>query len=456
MKILIITQDQAKFGPLEKCLKEKFLDLSLMYSDSEKNIMELINSDGPFAFFMMDMLFEGDKSQLPNDMMDLAEERPIIICGTDEELESINKSLIIKNESNTVLRDLNDEEKIYTAISSALKWSQKNHFDEEATLEAESDENFIAIKVRNLYLYESFPYNLYVKIGEAKYVMALEANTPINHSQVAKLIQRKIKFLHIEKDKHLKFLENSMEKATKFFEANREFNKKAILAHLRSAALIQDYLLNVGITIKITQFIDILLEHMIETLDTMFNFDLISEHFNFKFESVISKAVTTSYTSFYLIKELGWKSTTVRKKFLLAGIIQDTFIESDELAKLKSLSDPKIIDFTEEEIRAFPEHPGQIAELARQMTQFPDIDFLLEQHHELPTRDGFPNRPPPSEMQMAVCVFNLASNFARDIDGLEFCKENYQKWMKKNKKEFNVGNFKEPLTALAKCLKLEE
>lgn len=454
MKVLLLTKNQEKFKNVSKSIEESFVGLELVFIDSREKALDSITSDGPWAFFMIDMIVSDNISEVINDMIDLAGDRPVIMCGSDTELEQISKSLIIKNEGNIVLKNLEDPEKVRQILRSALKWSNQHHYDE-GVVKDDKDIEYITFKVGNLYLYESFPHNLYVKIGESKYVLALEKETPIYHSQIAKLVKRGIKLVHIEKDKHLNFLENSMLKATDYFKLNPEFNKKTIMAHLRCSAIVQDYLVNLGVTTKISGFIDELLQHIILSLDSEFHFKDALEYYNFKFESIISKSLISAYTCYYMMKELGWKSETTRKKFLLAALVQDTFLKNDKEAELNSIAEAQELGLSEEEIEEYQAHPKMIADIVRQLSQFPDIDFLIEQHHEKATRDGFPMRPPPSEIQVAVCVFIIATQFARDIDGKTFEQSNLEKLMHSYKEQFTLGNFKEPYSALKKSLAIK-
>lgn len=461
MKALLITKDDQKFNLFKKSFEKNFIGLKLITTRDENEGIKYVSEDASIAFFVVDATINSEIVTVLNAIMDVSGNRPIVICGNEEDLKSINKGLIFKNEANCVLKDYNDDDKIKKVINSAIEWSKKQNSvatddeDEQEEAGEQGPVRYISMKLRNLYLYETFPNDLYVKIGENRYVIAIEKDTEIREYEIAKLVKRKIKTLYIERDSHIKFLDSSMKNAQTFFKTAPDLNKKVIMAHLRATALLQDYLTNIGLTVEINKFIEGLLDHIIAVLDKEHSIERFCELYGHKLESVISRSLISAYLSFYLLKEMGWKSTTVRRKFILASLIQDAFIENDALSRLKSLKDPSIIDFTEEEIRLYPEHPKLIADIARQFTQFPDIDFLLEQHHELPTRDGFPNRPPPSEVQIAVCIFNLASNFARDIDSEDMSLSTMQKIYRASYvKDFNVGNFKEPVAKLKRVLKL--
>jgi hypothetical protein len=452
MKTIVITDNQNNFSKYSNLLSKYIVELEFQYVDSVEKLISLNNANDTVAFFMLDALLPSEifNSALKA-IIDIAQDRAIVTCGEKGQLEKVDKNLFIKSDNNIIIQDIHDLDKIEKVIS-FIK-GKKSKLSEEETL-AESKIQFIPIKLRNLYYTDQLPNNLYIKATNSKYILALEKNTPIAHMQVAKLVKRKINFLYIEKDKHLSFLELSMLKATKFLETNVGMNKKVLMAHLRSTAIIQDYIYNAGVTPSLEFFIDALLDNMIASLEKATFYQKVLDTFTINFECNVGKSVLCAYTSFFVIQDLSWRSVPIRKKFLLASLIQDTFLDNDDLSKLKSMNDPNVVNFTEDEIKSFNTHTEKIATTALQLSRFPDLDFILRQHHETATRDGFPNRPSPAELQLAVCTFNLCSRFSLDLNKVEISEKNIGSIYKELLKESNVGNFKLPMASLRKILKL--
>ena len=451
MKTIVLTGDEDHFSKFTNCFSDNLVGLNISYVDTNEKLIMKLQGQSEVDFVMLDASLPKEKlKESLSSVIDIAGQRSILICGEKEDLASIDKSLLIKSENNYLFDGTNSQEEIKNIINTIKRKLR----DKEEAAVAEEGLDFVPIKIRNLYFSDSMPFNLYVKISDKKYVLALEKNTDIAHSQIAKFIKRKINFLYIEKNAHLNFLEISMLKASKFFESNYTINKKLILAHLRSTALIQDYLYNVGITSTVELFMESLLENMIKSLDRSAFIQNVLPHFSFNFESNVGKSVLCSYISFFIIQDQGWKSDSIRKKFLLTSLIQDTFLDNDDLSKLKSLNDPNIINFTEDEIKNYSEHPEKIANLALQFTRFPDLEFILRQHHERANRDGFPNRPSPSEMQLAVCVFNFCSQFALELNHTQINDKNILNIYKKFHKDHNIGNFRQPIASAKKVFKL--
>jgi hypothetical protein len=459
MKTLIVTSDKNKLQFYNHFFLTYFPSLSPVHTSGLDQTVQVLSYDGPFGFFLVDA--QNDDSdyeldELLSSLIDLSGELPIIIFGQDEDLTKVDKTTLLKKQNNILLRyDESPDhlESTKSTIDTALKWSEEQNFE---NCDADEDmSNYIPMRVRNLFFYNQFPHNLFIQISAEKMNMAFEKDTKIFSAQISKLIKRKIKFVYINKDDHINFLEISMRKGKKFLDTRPEFSKKLIIAHMRSTALLQDYLSNIGITPSVKLFIEALVEQIIATASKITTFKGLIKYYDIKIESVVSKSLICAYASFYMIQEMGWSSDTTRKKFIVASLIQDTFVGADELAQLSTLQDPSIINFTEDQIKDFPYHPTKIAELAAQLSHYPDIDFILSAHHERPKRDGFPNRPTPTELQVAACLFSIASQFSRDIDGNEFTPEVFNRIYKSYAVDYNIGNFKLPLKSLAKILNIK-
>ncbi|MBD66548.1 MAG: hypothetical protein CME62_15155 [Halobacteriovoraceae bacterium] len=453
MNALMISKQIQVSLEYKKSFEANYVGLKVSIVQSEEEALEYFVNNPDIAFFILDVEYTDKIDNLLSKLIDLSGKRPIVLFGSSEKLQKVSKRELIKNEENYVITSSDENDKIKEVIMNAIAWYQKKFRDLSSL--AANDRDYLPMKLRNLYFFERSPNDLYVKISDHRYMLTFEKDAPLAEYQIRKLSQRRIKILYIDKDRHIKFLEESMEQAMLFFKQSKELNKKVITAHLRSTALLQDYIVNVGVTDEVNKFIDALIDHICLVFEKEMTLKKLTEEYQYTFKSNISRSLLSAYFCFFLIRAMGWRSLTVKRKFIFASLIQDAFVDNDELSRVRTEDELVEDNFTVEERANYPEHPRQIAELARQFIQFPDVDFLLEHHHELPNRNGFPATPSPSEMQMAVCLFNTASNFARDVDGLPFKLANLQKVFKYYySKKFNVGNFKEPIAQLKKIVML--
>ena len=81
---------------------------------------------------------------------------------------------------------------------------------------------------------------------------------------------------------------------------------------------------------------------------------------------------------------------------------------------------------------------------------FPDIDYIIEHHHELPQKKGFPAQVPLTKLTPICGVFNTAQHLAAGLDGKKVNVALVQKIMRSMNRDFNAGNFKEPYLIIKK------
>ena len=114
------------------------------------------------------------------------------------------------------------------------------------------------------------------------------------------------------------------------------------------------------------------------------------------------------------------------------------------------------LNFKEEDLQAFFNHPNEAAKLSKQFSSYSDIDYIVESQHELPNRKGFPNRPSSSKLTQICAVFNTSQYVAAEIDGESPNNNHYAKIIKTMSKDFATGTFKETLNLLKNSLKVNE
>ena len=132
----------------------------------------------------------------------------------------------------------------------------------------------------------------------------------------------------------------------------------------------------------------------------------------------------------------------------------DFTLPEEEMASINSPASPMLKTFSEEDIVAFIQHPLKAAEIAQQFTMFPDIDYLIENHHETPNRKGFPNQPSHTKLTALCSVFNASQFVAAELDGEGINNQLIAKTIRAMSRDYFHGNFKDTLKAVKEVLKL--
>ena len=453
MKAILLSQNKQAFQTTELSIQKHLPELELEIVQSLDILTNKVINEAGLKLYLVDLSLGQENIELFfRTLEELYQDKPIICLSDGINLNEINKAFLLKNPNNAIVENYHEEHRLIEIIQSALENFDKLN-QNEVVLEADEEEGLIALKIRNLFFYQQFPHDCYVKITSNRYIKAFEADQIITEKQILKFIHRGIRHAYVEKDKHIQFLEKTMDKARLFFQEKIELDKRTTMAHLRSLAVIHDYLRYIAVTQDIEDFIEDLSGHIIQTLSAAVDPVMAFLKTPLKFESVVGKSLLTAYLNFFLLEKLGWQAEVIQRRFLVASFLQDLFVDNDRMSKLKSLNDPQIKIFSEEDTRAYEKHHEKAAQIAEHFSHIKDISFLISQHHELPNRKGHPQQPSPAKMQIANCVFNTACQFAAEIDGQNFNRDNLKLLAKDYAKHFNQGNFREPSLKLADIFK---
>lgn len=138
----------------------------------------------------------------------------------------------------------------------------------------------------------------------------------------------------------------------------------------------------------------------------------------------------------------------------MAALLMDFTLVDEEMASINSPADPRLKKYDENELENFIQHPIKAAEVSQQFTMYPDIDFLIENHHETPTRKGFPNQPSHTKLNALCSVFNIGQFIAAEIDGRPASNQLLGKTLRALSRDYNAGNFKDAMKAAKELLKM--
>lgn len=453
MKAIFFTKNPEHFKELLERIQKNFIGFIIDIIHQESEVTNKILNEPGFVIYMVDLgVGEHAVKNFFYQLEELSQDKPIISLGKEENLKDLSKTLLLKNPKNAIASDYSNYPKMIELLQLALQNSSSDQ-QKEMVIEQDQEDNLIKIKLRNMFFYESFPHDCYIKISDKRYVLGLEADEKITEKDIIRHLNRGIKFFYVEKDKHIKFLEKSMQKAVKFFRESNKLSRRNTMAHLRSLAVIHDYLIYLAVTPDIEKFLHEVCDNIIECLEGCLRPSDAFVKFPFQLQSVVGKSLIACYLNFFLMKAMGWHALSILKRFTVAAFLQDIFIDNDRMSSLKSLEDPDIIDFREEEILAFKQHHQKASELAEHLHDFTEISFLIFNHHELPNRRGFPNKPSPAEMQLATCLFNVGCHFAAEIDGQKMNQDSLKILARDYQQNFSNGNFKEPVSKLVELFK---
>ena len=107
---------------------------------------------------------------------------------------------------------------------------------------------------------------------------------------------------------------------------------------------------------------------------------------------------------------------------------------------------------SEEDQIDFANHPIDAAKIAQLFTQYPEVDFIIQNHHEMPDGTGFPAKISASKITQAAAIFSVANDLASLILLKGLSTKSLKLSLKQLGTKDNVVPFKEPFRILVSRL----
>lgn len=75
------------------------------------------------------------------------------------------------------------------------------------------------MRLRNFYLFEQVPYDVYIELTSTKFGKVITKDKFYSHQIIQNYSRKNIKYLYLRKDEHLKFLDTSIKNLLKIYDA---------------------------------------------------------------------------------------------------------------------------------------------------------------------------------------------------------------------------------------------
>jgi hypothetical protein len=455
MPALILTEDPAFFKVLESlCASEFKVKLS------NANIAK--SSDGPtldlsqhqnvdFDFFIIDLNSTNiDVQRAYNELMVLCPQAPFMLYGQENLFKARAPSSFYDDHSgNCVVYSPLVRNKLLEELRHLISFTEvgeKLRLQKEASKSAH--ERYIPLKIKNVYRFETLPYDAYIHLGGEKFIKMANKDDVFAPGMIYHSLKKGIQLIYIEKTQHSLYLQEMMDQILAIAEVQ---DGKSVKFQKKAFALIQEYIRAIGVNadlIKIThKLVDGLIgghNHGLSFYDTLLSLPL-------EFFDVAERSLLTAICCFYLSDHSELSAGFVKKKLALASVVHDCLFVNDELAKIDLIDVPNLREKDQKEVL---EHPLKASKVAELFSGFSETEFIIAQHHEHPQRKGFPYRLGASDITPLSALFILSRSFVNeacrdDTLNTESIKRAYQILSR----DHNQGNFRRPLNALKQLIK---
>lgn len=451
MKALFVCDEKEEWTLLTNLFHAHFKKISLVCVRKPHEAMETLSFDGPFGMIIIECgMKEGNPTDLAEDIFDTVGPRPLIFVGTPVMIKDrIREDFYNDHEMVSLYNKPYDAEELKSSIEDAINWAKKEEF-ENNIVELDPSE-FLPLKLRNFYLYQQVPFDVYVELTKTKFIKAITANKPYTQSQIQDFQKRNIKYLYLEKNEHLNFLENSITKITKSLKIiPQDDPKKRIQTIIAGVLVAHQYIRDVGVADSLRAFVDVLIENISKSLNGYTNLETLLLEYPMEHGDIAEQAVLKAIIAEFMVKSLGWRSDLTKSKTGLSAILHDLFLEREEWSTITYKDHPDLDYLDPKQKENFLGHPKRAAEISHYFSNYSDVDFIIEEHHEQPDGNGFPRGLNAGKITQVSAIFIISSNFVIQLVMNGISQSSLRTIIRSFMSIYNVGNFKEPFSHLSK------
>ena len=454
MKALFICGDNEEWKLITNIFHAHFTNIDLLCVNTSQEALDTLMFEGNFGLILLECsMKDTDPTLLAKEIYETIGERPLIFIGTaamikdriKEEFFDSHDMVLIYNKPYKPLELIN-------SINEAISLAKQLEY-EESVVELDPSE-FLPLKLRNFYLYDQVPFDVYIELTKTKFLKAISSHKKYPQSLIQDFQKRNIKYLYLEKNEHLKFLENSVKKISQSLYQTDKSDRKRRLQTLVAAVLVtHQYIKDVGVSDQLKEFVDLIISNFGKIIEEHSSLEEILLNFPMEHGDLAEQAVLKGIICEFLVRSMGWRSDLTRSKTGLASILHDMFLEREEWSTITYKDHPHLDDLTELQKKNFLDHPKKAAESSQYFSQYTDVDFIIEEHHEQPDNTGFPRGINSGKITKVSAIFIIANNFVIQIVINGITASTIQNIIQGFNSLYTVGSFKEPYSHLVKELK---
>jgi HD-GYP domain-containing protein (c-di-GMP phosphodiesterase class II) len=286
-----------------------------------------------------------------------------------------------------------------------------------------NEEEYCRIDIDFLSILDGINKNLFVKIGNDRYVKISHEDEDTNIFDIQKYKSKGINYLYLKRDTALWVINQIQNQIDIFLTAN---NFRFVLrgASDTPAKRFQNKILRIDDEVHVDKdfrdSIDKAVERIRASVEKETKIDQYLKTLKEKqdqFALFTQKMNLTSLIACAMAKQLDWISKTTMDKLVYAAVLSDiTLAVRPELLQIRNIQEFEKIKhtLTEEDQKIYLSHPKDASNLIKRYFNSapPETNVLAYQHHELPDGTGFPQGLRAEKISPLSALFIVATEFS--------------------------------------------
>ena len=274
----------------------------------------------------------------------------------------------------------------------------------------QKEREYIPFPIENFITALKAPVDLYVKLGDDKFVLLVKRGTKTDSSQLMNYQNKRIDYLWVPKDQFATMSKHNVIIAGIAVE-KKQLNATHKMYFVSAAAhLVFNELEHLGFTQEGFQRAKEVTEATVALTEQNSNLYKLIESLNTLSDALVKHSLAVSALSVLIGQRMGWTNKLTMEKLALGGMLHDIGLKAlPEDLLLKPLS-----EMSSEEIKIYETHPYKGMEMALSLGVVPDdVVSIIYEHQENAIGQGYPRRIRDVKMHPLARVVALADAFVK-------------------------------------------
>lgn len=254
----------------------------------------------------------------------------------------------------------------------------------------------------------SVPVNLYIRLGDNKFVMVQKMGQKTEKSQLGSYKDKRVDYLWVEKKGYSKISRQNITLAgIAVSKETVNLDKKSDILGAATKAVFTE-LEHMGVTAEIYHHARQVTEVTMSLVENHNELQKLIESFTRNEDTLLAHSMAVSVVSVMIGKAMGWEKRITLEKLSLGGLLHDIGLKTlppDLLQK-------PLAQMSYDEIQLYQTHPYRGMELLQSLGMVPDdIVSIVYEHQENRIGQGYPQRLRDLKTHPLAKVVQLADQF---------------------------------------------
>lgn len=292
--------------------------------------------------------------------------------------------------------------------------------------------------------------DIYIRLSEKKYVKIFPEGETFDQDDLQKYYSKKgVEYLFLKKDETSEFLGKFQSDLDALIAKSDITIEEADVAVSEAYETVQELLQRASLTEELKEVARTAVMVTVKSMGFQPELKKILERLkDNKGHYISSHSMLTAHLACAISAGMSWQSSATYEKLTLAAFMHDITLTNDSLAAVQSLDEleERKLEFTDEEVKAFRNHPMDASNLVYQMKRIPaDVDVIINQHHERTDGSGFPRGLMHMHIGYLSCIFIISHDLAHFMLSHKQHEGTLEEFVATHKKHYLRGNFQKVL-----------